>query len=175
MSRCESWTGSPRWSGDNPMEAEMMASDFTLEKFSQNPFYQEVNRRLVALARLRPGLRVVDLGAGTGAVTRLLVEEVGGESGAPAGKAAAEVIAVEPSESAIEVARRNLENIGGAVVAFVQGGAERLSQLVRKPVDAVFFCNAIHLVKERVARSPSTPRSSRARSRRSRSSSTAAG
>ena len=129
----------------------MMAGDFTLEKFAQNPLYQEVNRRLVALARLRPGQRVVDLGAGTGAVTRLLVEEVGGNASAPAGKAAAEVIAVEPSESAIEVARRNLENIGGAVVAFVQGGAERLSQLVRKPVDAVFFCNAIHLVKEKAA------------------------
>jgi len=128
----------------------MMASDFTLEKFAQNPFYQEVNRRLVALARLRPGQRVVDLGAGTGAVTRLLLEQVGAGGGA-AGSAAAEVIAVEPSESAIEVARRNLESTRDAVVAFVQGGAERLSQLVRKPVDAVFFCNAIHLVKEKAA------------------------
>src|SRR3989337_1002155 len=116
-----------------------MVSDFTLEKFSQNPFYQEGNRRRVALARLRPGQRVVDLGAGTGAVTRLLVEEVGGDGGAPAGKTPAEVIAVEPSESAIEVARRNLENIRGDVVAFGQGGAERLSQLVPQPGGAAFF------------------------------------
>lgn len=122
-----------------------MTDRFTLEKFSQNSFYQEVNRRLVALARLRPGSRVVDLGAGTGAVTRLLVAEVGG------GGDSAEVIAVEPSESALEVAARSLENIGGAVVRFVQGGAEKLSQLVRMPVDAVFFCNAIHLVKEKAA------------------------
>ncbi len=121
-----------------------MSKEFTLEKFSQNPFYQEVNRRLVALANLRPGLRVVDLGAGTGAVTRLLVAEMANGQGA-------EVIAVEPSESAIEVARRSLENIGDAVVRFVQGGAERFSQLVRMPVDAVFFCNAIHLVKEKAA------------------------
>src|SRR3989337_2051208 len=64
-----------------------MTDNFTLESFSQNPFYQEVNRRLVALARLRPGQRVVDLGAGTGAVTRLLVEEVGGNGGAGAGVA----------------------------------------------------------------------------------------
>ncbi len=119
-----------------------MAERFTLEKFAENSFYQEVNRRLVALAGLRPGQRVVDLGAGTGAVTRMLVEEVGcGEK--------AEVIAVEPSETALEAARRNLENIGGAVVRFVQGGAESLSQLVRRPVDAVFFCNAIHLVQEK--------------------------
>ncbi len=127
-----------------------MPSDFTLEKFSQNPFYQEINRRLVALARLRSGQRVVDLGAGTGAVTRLLVAEmaIGGSLHVGQG---AEVIAVEPSEPATEVARRNLENIGDAVVRFVQGGAERFSQLVRKPVDAVFFCNAIHLVKEKAA------------------------
>ncbi len=121
-----------------------MADGFTLEKFSQNPFYQEVNRRLVALARPEPGQCVVDLGAGTGAVTRLLVAEV-------ANKPTAEVIAVEPSESAIEAARRNLENISGAVVRFVQGSAERLSQIVRRPVDAVFFCNAIHLVQEKAA------------------------
>jgi ubiquinone/menaquinone biosynthesis C-methylase UbiE len=121
-----------------------MTEGFTLEKFSQNPFYQEVNRRLVALARPRPGQCVVDLGAGTGAVTRLLVAEV-------ANKPTAEVIAVEPSESAIEAARRNLENISGAVVRFAQGGAERLSQFVRRPVDAVFFCNAIHLVQEKTA------------------------
>ena len=69
-----------------------MSKEFTLEKFSQNPFYQEVNRRLVALANLRPGLRVVDLGAGTGAVTRLLVAEMANGQGA-------EVIAVEPSMS----------------------------------------------------------------------------
>ncbi|MEX0800990.1 MAG: methyltransferase domain-containing protein [Dehalococcoidia bacterium] len=122
-----------------------MTDAFTLEKFSQNPFYQEVNKRLVALAHLTPGLRVVDLGAGTGAVTQLIVAEVG------ANGSRTEVIAVEPSESAIEVARRNLENIGDAVVRFVQGGAERFSQLVSKPVDAVFFCNAIHLVREKTA------------------------
>jgi ubiquinone/menaquinone biosynthesis C-methylase UbiE len=121
-----------------------MGDSFTLEKFSQNPFYQEVNRRLVSLARPQPGQCVVDLGAGTGAVTRLLVAEV-------ANKPTAEVIAVEPSETAIEAARRNLENISGAVVRFAQGSAERLSHLVRNPVDAVFFCNAIHLVKEKAA------------------------
>jgi ubiquinone/menaquinone biosynthesis C-methylase UbiE len=35
------------------------------------------------------------------------------------------------------------------VIRFIQGSAERLSQLVRGPVDAVFFCNAIHLVPEK--------------------------
>lgn len=118
-----------------------MPDGFTLEKFAQHPFYLEVNRRLVAMTGLTRGQRVVDVGAGTGAVTRLLMEQVaGGES---------EVIAVEPSASAIKVARRNLEYLGDAVVRFVQGGAERLSQLVKGPADAVFFCNAIHLVPDK--------------------------
>jgi len=122
-------------------EEDRMSDGFTLEKFAQHPFYQEVNRRLVALTGLHRGQSVVDLGAGTGAVTRLLVEQVGSPG--------AEVIAIEPSESALEAAKRNLENISDAVVRFVQGGAEKLSLLVKKPVDAIFFCNAIHLVPEK--------------------------
>ena len=50
--------------------------------------------------------------------------------------------------SALEAARRNLANVSEAVVRFVHGGAERLSQLVKRPVDAVLFCNAINLVRE---------------------------
>ena len=93
---------------------------YTLDKFAQHPFYQEVNRRLVALTGLHKGQRVVDLGAGTGAVTRLLAEQVATNDGA-------EVIAVEPSETAIEVAKRNLENIRDAWSRFIQGSAERLA------------------------------------------------
>jgi ubiquinone/menaquinone biosynthesis C-methylase UbiE len=121
---------------------EMALETYTLEKFARHPFYHEVNRRLVALTGLDKGQCVVDLGAGTGAVTRLLAEQV-------ASRPSAEVIAVEPSETALEIARRNLENFTGAVVRFVQGGAEKLSQFVKGPVDAIFFCNAIHLVHEK--------------------------
>jgi ubiquinone/menaquinone biosynthesis C-methylase UbiE len=114
---------------------------YTLDKFAQHPFYLEVNRRLVALTGLHAGQHVVDLGSGTGAVTRLLAEEVKNNG--------AEVIGVEPSQTAIDVAMRNLENLRDGLVRFIQGSAEKLSQLVRGPVDAVFFCNAIHLVQEK--------------------------
>jgi len=118
-----------------------MQERYSLDKFAQNSFYQEINGRLVKLTCLRPGQKVVDLGAGTGAVTKLLVMAVAGEEG--------EVIAVEPSKSALEMARLNLQSLQGAALRFVQGGAERLSQVVRLPVDAVLFCNAIHLVREK--------------------------
>ncbi len=114
---------------------------YTLDKFAQHPFYLEVNKRLVALTGLRPGQHVVDVGSGTGAVTRLLAEQVQNNG--------AEVIGVEPSQTAIDVAIRNLAELRDGLVRFIQGSAERLSQLVRVPVDAVFFCNAIHLVQEK--------------------------
>ena len=121
--------------------ADAERSRFTLERFAQHPFYHEVNKRLVALTQLAKGQRVVDLGAGTGAVTMLIAQEVANHK--------AEVIAVEPSTTALKVAQRNLEEFRGALVRFIQGGAEMLTQLVKKPVDAVFFCNAIHLVEEK--------------------------
>lgn len=120
----------------------MADGTFSFEAFSRHPFYKDVINRLVALTDLKPGQRVMDLGAGTGAVTRLLAEKVSGHKGS-------EVIAVEPSASALEIARRNLENASGAVVRFVQSTAEQISEIVRSPLDAVFFCNAIHLVKEK--------------------------
>lgn len=121
--------------------SEEAPRSYTLDKFAQEPFYQQVNERLVALTGLREGFRVVDVGAGTGAVTRLLAEQVKNSG--------AEVIALEPSETAIEAAKRNLESFRDGLIRFIQGSAERLNQLVRGPVDAVFFCNAIHLVPEK--------------------------
>jgi ubiquinone/menaquinone biosynthesis C-methylase UbiE len=90
---------------------------------------------------LRPSQRVVDLGAGTGAVTTLILETMHPDGG--------EVVAVEPSESALEIARRDLQERWGAVVRFAQGRAENLSRFVQRTADAVVFCNAIHLVEDK--------------------------
>jgi len=116
--------------------------DFGYGPFASNPFYTQINRRLVALTRLLPGQCVVDLGAGTGAVTRLLAQAVSDASGA-------QVTAVEPSRSALETAQQDLGKFNGVTLNFVQANAECFSHLVPKPVGAVFFCNALHLVKEK--------------------------
>ena len=120
----------------------MGESTFSFDAFAQHSFYRNVIKQLIALAELKPGQRVMDLGAGTGAVTRLLVDKVAGRKGA-------EVIAVEPSCSALEIARQNLADISGTVISYIQLKAEQLTDIVQKPLDAVFFCNAIHLVKEK--------------------------
>jgi SAM-dependent methyltransferase len=63
-----------------------------------------------------------------------------------------EVLAIDPSPSALELARRNVQERWGAVVRLVSGQAEGLSRLVKRAadtVDTVVFCNAIHLVEDK--------------------------
>jgi ubiquinone/menaquinone biosynthesis C-methylase UbiE len=119
----------------------LASEDYSLTKFASHPFYTAMNQRLVELCELRPWQRVVDLGCGTGAVTKLILELMRPDKG--------QVVAVDPSPSALELASRDLQERWGAVVRFVTGQAENLSGLVQRAADAVVFCNAIHLVKDK--------------------------
>ncbi len=111
---------------------------FSFSKFAAHPFFREVNEWLVARAGIKPGIDVVDLGCGPGAVTELIVKRMGAP---PAGT----VFAIDPSSSALVQAAQRIQS---AMVRFIQGTAERLSNLV-PPVDTVVFCNAIHLVSDK--------------------------
>lgn len=115
---------------------------FSFDAFAQHKFYQNTIRKLVNLADLKPGQRVLDLGAGTGAVTRMLANRV-------KGLLSSEVIAVEPSGSALAIARRNTTDLKDVVIRFIQAGAEQFSSFIDRPVDAVFLCNCIHLIQEK--------------------------
>jgi ubiquinone/menaquinone biosynthesis C-methylase UbiE len=72
--------------------------------------------RTLAYAALAPGERVLDVGCGTGVLTRLAAQAVG-----PAG----EVVGLDPSARMIAVARRNAAREGAHVV-FRIGVIERL-------------------------------------------------
>jgi SAM-dependent methyltransferase len=122
---------------------------FSFDPFAQQPFYTDVNRLLVrrAIARLaanRPGdarLRIVDLACGTGAVTRLILEELARR------ERTATVVAIEPSPEAFAIARSELAGEG---VHVLSGNAEDLAACAPE-ADAVFFCNAIHLLPDKGA------------------------
>lgn len=132
------------------MEPVADGQDYTFEAFSRHDFYRVVNEHLVdttlqVRGRL-PQLPIhsaLDLACGTGAVTQLLVERVRRL------REPVEVIAVDPSESALEKARR----LVGNAARFVRGTAQAFSQ-VASGVDVILFCNAIHLLpdKDRVLR-----------------------
>jgi ubiquinone/menaquinone biosynthesis C-methylase UbiE len=121
-----------------------MPENYTFEAFSQHNFYQMVNRHLIdTTLRLseqsrRPAKRVLDLACGTGAATKLLIEELE-EHGDRA-----EVIAVDSSESALEQARELI----GTRARFVRGTAESFAVSV-PTADVIIFCNAIHLLAQK--------------------------
>ncbi len=120
---------------------ETSESRFSFAKFAAHPFFREINAWLVARTGIGPGSDVVDLGCGPGAVTELILQRMGVP---PSGH----VFAIDPSRAALAQAAARIQS---AIVRFIQGTAERINGSV-PAVDAVVFCNAIHLVedKERV-------------------------
>ena len=121
---------------------------FTFEAFAAHPFYTEVNRTLVqqALAHLSSRsaenpITIVDMACGTGAVTRLIAEEMARQG------RQIHLIGVDPSAEALRRAQKGME--GMCVKAeFIQGDADDLPSIVHN-VDMAFFCNAIHLVPDK--------------------------
>lgn len=127
------------------MSAGENSPDYTFEAFAQHDFYRAVNEHLVdATLQIRshipqlPIQRALDLACGTGAVTQLLVD------GLRRLRQPAEVIAVDPSESALEKARR----LVGNAARFVRGTAQAFSS-VATGLDVILFCNAIHLLPDK--------------------------
>lgn len=115
---------------------EVEAQQFSFEAFTRHPFFTEVNRWIVDRV-IGPGReRIVDLGCGPGAVTKLIVERL---------EPRARVIGIDPSESALARARSAIRS---RAAEFMQGSAEWVSRLVSS-VDAVVFLNAIHLVPDK--------------------------
>jgi ubiquinone/menaquinone biosynthesis C-methylase UbiE len=123
-------------------------TDHSFEPFARHEFYRETNTHLVDsalsfLERLDPNeqRRIIDLGCGTGAITRLVlakVQDLGLKS---------QIFGIDPSPLALEKAR---QSIASAMVEFLNGSAENVSQLVSS-ADALFFCNAIHLIEDKHA------------------------
>jgi ubiquinone/menaquinone biosynthesis C-methylase UbiE len=125
-------------------------NQFTFEPFAAHHFYTEINRALVqqALAHLsgrshEAPLTIVDMACGTGAVTRLIAEEIARQG------YHAHLIGVDPSAEALRRARKGMAEMGAAA-DFIQGEAEDLPRIVGH-ADMAFFCNAIHLVPDKLA------------------------
>ena len=128
---------------------------FSFEAFASHKFYTEVNRSLVqhALTSIskHPSniqLTIVDMACGTGAVTRLIAEELTNQ------KLEACIIGIDPSTEALRRAQKSMEELQARGVEmnanFIQGETSDLPKFVQN-VDAVFFCNAIHLLPDKLS------------------------
>jgi ubiquinone/menaquinone biosynthesis C-methylase UbiE len=123
---------------------------FNFEPFAAHAFYTEVNRSLVrqALTPLanRPAdaaLTIVDMACGTGAVTRLIAQEMA-RQGRPV-----HLVGIDPSADALRRAQKGIEDIK-VQASFIQGEIADLPRLVHD-VDVAFFCNAIHLLPDKLS------------------------
>ena len=127
---------------------------FTFEPFAAHPFYTEVNRGLVrqALAHLPQQdngepVTIVDMACGTGAVSRLIIEEMERQGRL----AQLRLIGVDPSAEALRRAQKGVDQMGlSANVKFIQGESEDLPKLIQN-ANAAFFCNAIHLLTDKLS------------------------
>ena len=122
---------------DDQNTSETEEQDFSFSAFANAPFYVKINEDLVSLSGVCPGQSVVDLACGVGGVTKLIFEKLRGAKDSM-------INGVDLSSSALKQAREDFKDAKDAMVEFVQGRAEHLSQLIKEKVDAVVFCNAIH-------------------------------
>ncbi|XXX79832.1 class I SAM-dependent methyltransferase [Sorangium sp. So ce134] len=96
--------------------------------------------RLIELARVRRGERVLDLGCGTGGLTQQLAELVG-----PGGR----VVGIDPDEARIALARHTA---GAPNLDFQVGSAETLDEVARdRPFDLVFSNFVFHWIRDKRA------------------------
>ncbi len=123
---------------------------YTFEPVTVHPFYAEINRSLVRQALLplpsRPTgttLSIVDMACGTGVITRLIAEELL-RLGLPG-----RVVGVDPSAEALRLAQMSMKDVQ-IKTDFIQGDTNDLSSIIRN-ADAAFFCNAIHLISDKLS------------------------
>ncbi len=132
-------------------------NQFTFEAFAAHDFYTQVNRLLVqrAIGHLvkKQGIgtsasaqiTIVDMACGTGAISRLIAEEMARHQLLERTC----IVGVDPSAEAVRLASKAMETEYPQLQTnYLQGDVTDLPRIV-KNADAAFFCNAIHLVPDK--------------------------
>lgn len=109
---------------------------FEFDFMAQRPMYATCPRWLIKNCNIGSGSTVVDLGCGSGIVTKLLLEQF--EESADL-----HIIGIDPSEWELRIAR---SRISDKRVTFIQGKAQDAMSLVQTQVDAVILCSVLHQV-----------------------------
>lgn len=123
-------------------ETTPTTSDYSFTRFANLDFYRQVNARLLDLADVGKNQRIIDLGCGTGAVTRLMLERL-------VTARQTVIYAIDHSAGAIRQAISELGDRKDAVVKFVQAEVQNLRTAVREQVDSIVYCNSIHYVPDK--------------------------
>jgi 2-polyprenyl-3-methyl-5-hydroxy-6-metoxy-1,4-benzoquinol methylase len=96
--------------------------------------------RVVEALDLRPGMRVADLGAGTGVFTVPLAKAIG---------ASGKVYAIDVDSGLLAIVRDKAKSEGLANIETILAGAT--DSRVREPVDLLFICDTMHHLPDQAA------------------------
>ncbi|MFQ5613328.1 MAG: class I SAM-dependent methyltransferase [Anaerolineae bacterium] len=96
----------------------------------KSAMYQELSRFMVELAGIKPGMRVLDLGCGTGLTSQAALDALGANG---------HIYAVDISDSMLAVAR---ERLSSKQVTFLQADGAAFADLIEPPLDRV-VCNSV--------------------------------
>ena len=118
--------------------------NFGFSKFSQNNFYNNVNKELINSLDIRSNQKIVDLGCGSGGITNLILEKLFTSKSNNFS-----IIAVDHSETTLKEAKNNLKTISESILSFVQSRYEEFSSKLKEKVDLVVLCNAIHYLDDK--------------------------
>jgi ubiquinone/menaquinone biosynthesis C-methylase UbiE len=131
-------SGHPEAAKTNRRQPIVQAFDegFEFDAMAQRPMYRACPDWLIEHCDVTDRSTVVDLGCGSGILTRLLLERF---RSAPSFR----VIAVDPSEWELAIARKRVRD---PRVTFIQGRAQDAAAIVTNDVDAVLLCSVLHQI-----------------------------
>ena len=118
--------------------------NFGFSKFSDNDFYSNVNKDLIDSLDIKSGLKIVDLGCGSGGISKIILEKLNRINSTNSS-----IIAVDFSEISLKEAKANLQSVSDSMITFVQSRYEEFSSKIKDKVDLVVLCNAIHYLDDK--------------------------
>ena len=118
------------------------SEEYNFNKFSNLPFYTEINAKFLEFAKIDDQKTIVDLGCGTGGITKLLIGRL---------KNAKETViyAIDHSKTALKTAANEIEETKNILVKFCHSEVQSLTDVIKDKVDAIVYCNSIHYVPDK--------------------------
>ena len=118
------------------------SEEYSFTSFSNLPFYTKVNERLLDLAEVGKQRKIVDLGCGTGGITKLILERLQSAKDTV-------IYAVDHSTAALKAAAEEIGERKDVAINYVHSEVQNLTGAVKERVDGIVYCNSIHYVPDK--------------------------
>jgi len=122
------------------MANQTESEQYAFNAFANLPFYSSINSEFIELANIYDKKAIVDLGCGTGNITKLILKKLQLAKDSV-------IFAVDSSKSALKTAAQEVEN--NPIVKFIHSEVQNLTEAVKEKADAMIYCNSIHYVPDK--------------------------